>query len=83
MNSAAISLLAEAGIQGPEADILLRRLLSDLVTPSSSAQEAIARLGLGVRDLDPGLRSIPHIVRRLADSCKKYRQLAKFPRTPA
>lgn len=68
MNSAAISLLAEAGIQGQQAEILLRRLLSDLVTPSQGAREAIEGLGLAPRDLDPSLRSIPGIVRRFADA---------------
>ncbi len=68
MNSAAISLLAESGIQGQEAEILLRRLLSDLVTPSAAAREAIEGLGISHRDLDPSLRSIPEIVRRLADA---------------
>ena len=68
MNSAAISLLAEAGIQGQEAEILLRRLLSDLVTPSAAARGAIEGLGLSPRDLDPSLRSIPEIVCRLADA---------------
>ena len=68
MNSAAIGLLAEAGIQGPEAEVLLRRLLSDLVTPSAAAREAIEELGLEPRQLDPSLRSIPEIVRRLADA---------------
>ena len=68
MNSAAISLLAEAGIQGPEAEVLLRRLLSDLVTPSDAAREAIEKLGISLRELDPSLRSIPEIVRRLADA---------------
>ena len=38
------------------------------MTPSGAAREAIAGLGLGVRDLDPSLRSIPQIVRRLADA---------------
>lgn len=68
MNSAAISLLAEAGIQGQQAEVQLRRLLSDLVTPSATAREAIENLGLSPRDLDPSLRSIPEIVRRFADA---------------
>lgn len=68
VNSAAISLLAEAGIQGRKAEILLRRLLSELVTPSPAARRSIERLGVGVRDLDPSHRSIPEIVRRLADA---------------
>ena len=68
MNSAAISLLSEAGFQIQEAEILLRRLLSDLVTPSAVARETIDGLGLSPRDLDPSLRSIAEIVLRLADA---------------
>ena len=68
MNSAAISVLAEAGIHGKDAEILLRLLLSDLITPSSAAREAISALGLTARALDPSLRSIPEIVRRFADA---------------
>jgi len=68
MNSAAISVLSEAGIQGKDAEILLRRLLSALITPAAAARDAVKGLGLTVRDLDPSLRSIPEIVRRLADA---------------
>ena len=68
MNSAAISVLAEAGIRGKDADIVLRRLLSALITPDAAARKAVEGLGLSVRSLDPSLRSIPEIVRQLADA---------------
>ena len=68
MNSAAISILAESGIQGRDAEIMLRRLLSTLVTPTRTAREVIESLGLDPAALDPSLRSIPEIVRLLTDA---------------
>ena len=68
MNSAAISVLAAAGIPGREAEIQLRRLLSSLITPTGDARRTIEQLGLTARALDPSLNSIPEIIRRLADA---------------
>ena len=68
MNTTAISVLAEAGIQGRDAEILLRRLLSALIDPRAAALRAIEGLGLTVGALDPSTRSIAQIVRRLADA---------------
>ena len=68
MNTAAISVLAEAGIHGREAEVQLRRLLSDLVAPTASVRQTLEKLGVAVRDLDPSHNSIPEIVRRLADA---------------
>ena len=45
-----------------------RSLLSALITPDAAARETVEGLGLTLRSLDPSLRSIPEIVRVLADA---------------
>ena len=66
MNSAAISVLTEAGIQGVEAEIALRRIQSQLVAPPAEAREKLEELGFVLSELDPNLHRLVEIVRRLA-----------------
>ena len=68
MNSTAISVLAEAGIQGIDAEIALRRIQSELVSPSREGRERLEALGLSVEDLDPNLHRFAAIVRKLAEA---------------
>ena len=68
MNSAAITVLAEAGIQGMHAESALRHLLAELAAPSAEAEVALRQLGLAPEDVDPSLRRITTIVRRLTEA---------------
>jgi hypothetical protein len=67
MNSAAISLLAEAGIEGIAAEVALRRLQSELVSLSPSTQAKLEAFHLRPEDLDPNLHRLSEVVRRLVD----------------
>lgn len=66
MHSAAISVLAEAGIRGVDAEIALRRIQSQLIAPPEEARERLAELGLELEELDPNLHRLADVVRRLA-----------------
>lgn len=66
MNSSAISVLAEADIQGIDAEIALRRIQSELAAPSTGARRKLEELGLGLEEIDPNLHRLVEIVRRLA-----------------
>lgn len=68
MNSAAISILAEADIQGIAAEIALRRIQSELASPSARARKKLEELGLNSEEVDPNLHRLAEIVRRLAES---------------
>lgn len=68
MNSTAISILAEAGIQGIDAEIALRRIQSELVSPSKEGRQRLEHLGLAVEDLDPNLHRFAAVVRKLAQA---------------
>lgn len=68
MHTIAISLLAEVGLQGPQAEVALRHALSNLASPSAAARRTLSEVGLEVEELDPSLKSLPEIVRRLADA---------------
>lgn len=68
MNSTAISILAEAGIEGISAEIALRRIQSELVAPSKEARRKLEDLGLAIEDLDPNLNRFAAIVRKLAQA---------------
>jgi hypothetical protein len=68
MNSTAISILAEEGIEGIDAEIALRRIQSELVSPSREARQRLAALGLVLEDLDPNLHRFAAVVRRLAEA---------------
>jgi len=49
--SATIGLLGDAGIQATRAGTGLRKILSDLISPTAEAQEALQRLGLTMNDI--------------------------------
>ena len=68
MHSHAISLLAEDGLLGTEAEVALRHALANLTAPSDAARRVLADLELDPKRLDPSLNSLPEIVRRLADA---------------
>lgn len=68
MNSAAISVLAEADIEGIAAEIALRRIQSELASPSTTARMKLEELGLVIEELDPNLHRLVEIVRRLAQT---------------
>ena len=68
MNSTAIGILAEAGIHGISAEIALRRIQSELVSPSKEGRRKLEDLGLSVEELDPNLHRLAAIVRKLAEA---------------
>lgn len=67
MNSAALTVLAEGGIGGLDAELALRHILAELAAPSPRAAGIFAAYGIEIAGLDPSLRTIQTIIRRLAD----------------
>ena len=65
MNSKAISVLAEAGLSGVEAETSLRRLLSTLAAQTESVQAVLAGLGVDPATVDPAHERTVDIIRRL------------------
>ncbi len=65
MNSAAITVLAEAGIEGIEAEVALRRIQSELISPSAESRLRIEHLGLQLEEVDPNLHRLSDVVRKL------------------
>ena len=68
MNTAAISILTQAGISGTEAEATLRHVLAELAAPSQRSREILQSLGLEPEDVDPSNHRVAPIVRRLADA---------------
>lgn len=66
MHTAAMTVLAEAGIEGIAAETGLRHVLADLAAPSTAARAALARLGIASDAVDPSQESLIDVVRRLA-----------------
>lgn len=64
--AAAIGVLSNAGLQASVAGTGLRRILSELASPSKAASDALARLGVKVDEVNPKNRSLTEIVQRLA-----------------
>lgn len=65
MNSKAISVLAEAGLSGIDAETSLRRMLSTLAAQTEAVQATLAGSGLDPADVDPAHERTVDIVRRL------------------
>ncbi|MEM9556899.1 MAG: hypothetical protein AAGC60_21750 [Acidobacteriota bacterium] len=68
MNSAALSVLEEEGVHGPEAETSLRRVLAVLAAQSRELRRHLDELGLRIEDVDPTLARTTQIVRRLHDA---------------
>lgn len=67
-SAAGVGVLSNAGLQASVAGTGLRRILSELASPSSKAESALAALGVTVEELDPRTVSLVDIVQRLADA---------------
>lgn len=67
MQTAAITVLADAGIDGREAESGLRHVLAELAAPSADSRGVLEAMGLEADDVDPAIHSLADIVRRLAD----------------
>ena len=65
--SAAMMVLANAGIKGERGGTALRGVLSSLMDISPKAAEALEGMGLSAEDLDPSLHSIDEIMATLRD----------------
>ena len=68
MNSAAIGVLAESGLHGPEAEVALRRLLSVLAGDSEPKRHMLEALDIEGDDVDPSILPIVVVIRRLANA---------------
>ena len=68
MNSAAISVLAEAGIRGMDAETSLRRVLAALAAQGPDLRRELEALGVSPDAVDPALQRTVDVVRRLADA---------------
>jgi len=65
--SAAVGLLSNAGIKASQAGTYLRQVIAQLLDPTSSAKEALARLGLTVEDINPKTNSLADILQKLKE----------------
>ncbi len=65
MNSAAITILAGAGIEGIEAEVALRRIQSELISPSEESRLRIEHLELSLEEVDPSTLRLSEVVRKL------------------
>ncbi len=63
--TAAMGLLANAGIKGERGGTALRSALSSLVAPSDKAAAALEGMGLSVEDVDPATHSLVEIIAAL------------------
>ena len=66
--AAGIGTLSNAGLQASVAGTGLRRILSELASPSDAARDTLAALGVEVDDLNPKTTSLVDIVQTLADA---------------
>ena len=66
-SAAAIGVLSNAGIQGSAAGTGLRRILSELASPSKAAMEALGELGITIDDVNPKTHDLTEIVQLLAE----------------
>ena len=63
--AAVLGMFADAGIQGSDAGTSLKTMLQRLAAPTDKAADAVAELGLQVRDQDGHMRSASEIAAEL------------------
>lgn len=63
--TAAMGLLANAGIKGERGGTALRGALSALSLPSDTAAAALEEMGLSIEDVDPSMNSLTDIIGKL------------------
>ena len=68
--SAAIQVLADAGIQGDIAGTSLRGMMMSLTNPAKDAEEAMQILGVSVRDVNDNMRPFGNIIADMHDGIK-------------
>lgn len=64
--TAAMALLSNAGFKGSIAGAALRNILSDLLNPTNQVQEAFARYGLSLDQVNPEMNSLADIMRTIS-----------------
>lgn len=64
--SAALAILANAGIKGEKGGTALRNMLSDLIKPSNQAAEAMEALNIRVTDASGKLLPMAQVIEKLA-----------------
>lgn len=65
--AAAIGVMSDAGIQGERAGTALRGVLASLAGPTTQAQDALARYGLTVADVDPATHGLAQVMQTLGE----------------
>ncbi|MDS1004190.1 phage tail tape measure protein [Clostridium sporogenes] len=68
--TAAIGIMADAGIKGSQAGTTLRGALTRLMNPPKQAAEALDALGMSVYDANGKMKDLPSILNELADKTK-------------
>lgn len=66
--AAAVGVLGDSGIQASLAGTNLRAIMLGLLSPTTSAEEAIGRLGLTLDDVNPTANSLAEIFESLVDA---------------
>lgn len=66
--AASIGVLSDAGIQGARAGTAMRGVLASLAGPTDQAEQALARLGVSVKDVDPATNDLSVVMGRLKDA---------------
>ncbi len=66
--SAAMGILSNAGIQASSAGTGLRGVMSKLASPAKAARDALASLGITVKDVNPQTKSLVEITNTFADA---------------
>lgn len=68
--AAAIGVLSDSGLQGTMAGTGLRRIISELASPTKAAQKEIMKLGLTFNDINPQTNSLVKILEKLKPLAK-------------
>lgn len=68
--AAAIGVLSNSGLQGTMAGTGLRRIISELASPTKEAQKELMKLGLSYKDVNPQTNSLVDILTKLKPLAK-------------
>jgi TP901 family phage tail tape measure protein len=69
-SAAAIGVLSDAGLQGTMAGTGLRRIISELASPTKAAQRELAKIGLSLEDVNPQTNELTDILEKLKPLAK-------------
>lgn len=66
--SAALGILADAGLKGERGGTALRGVLTSLINPVGGTQRALEKLGLSAEDVDPQIHGLAGVLKNLEDA---------------